>query len=127
MTRTVIDAADQLSELLERENAALERMDITAATAMLADKQQAIAALVASQCEPVGDDEADRRARTQRLGALAAANRQLLERAIIVQDRVLGMIASALPQATGRDGGYGAGGRNLTPHALPPMALSAQA
>jgi flagellar biosynthesis/type III secretory pathway chaperone len=127
MTRTVIDAADQLSELLEQENAALQRMDIAAATALVEAKQQAIAALVAAQSQAAPQEAAEFQASTQRLSDLAAANRSLLERAILVQDRVLGMIATALPRASGREGGYGAGGRNLTPNTLPPMALSARA
>ena len=127
MTKTVIDAADLLSDLLEQENAALERMDLASATALVAAKQQAIAALVAAQSDPGQPDAAEIQASTQRLSELASANRRLLERAITVQDRVLGMIASALPRATGRDAGYSAGGRNLSPNALPPMALSARA
>ncbi len=127
MTRAVIDAADQLSELLEQENAALQRMDITAATALVEAKQQAIAALVAAQGQAAASDAAEIQASTQRLSDLAAANRSLLERAMVVQDRILSMIASALPRASGREGGYGAGGRNVTPNALPPMALSARA
>ncbi len=127
MTRTVINAADQLSDLLEQENAALERMDIATATALVAAKQQAIEALVAAQGQATPPDRAEIEEATRRLTDLAAANRGLLERAILVQDRVLGMIANALPRAAGREGGYGAGGRNVTPHALPPMALSARA
>jgi flagellar biosynthesis/type III secretory pathway chaperone len=127
MTRTVIDAADQLSALLEQENAALQRMDIPSATALVEAKQQAIAELVAARGQATPTDAAEIQASTQRLSDLAAANRSLLERAMLVQDRILGMIATALPRASGREGGYGAAGRNVTPNALPPMALSARA
>ncbi len=72
---------------------------------MLADKQCAVADFAGAQTVPASHDPAERMAR--RLRALAVENKRLLERAIAVQGRVIGVIALAAT-ATTAPTGYGA-------------------
>ena len=100
------DAVSRLCALLERENAALERLDFAAAASLLAEKQRALDAF--GNATP----SAAMRPLLQRLGGLVEANRALLRHALSVQTRVIEIVAQALPPAeTG--GRYGApwGGR----------------
>ncbi len=113
MSETITGAAARLVELLTQENAALAALDLPRAAAMLAAKQDAIARLAAAQ------DVADRaalQALASQLQALATANGALLERAIAVQSRVIGVVASAIPRAVnapryGARGGIAQAGR----------------
>jgi len=123
---TVIHAAHNLSDILEAENAALTAMDLAAATALLPAKQAATAALVAVHGAAVMTDS-DVRSAAERLRALVACNRTLLERAMLAQDRILSCIARAMPPAIAQGGRYGARGANVTRQTLPPVALSARA
>ena len=100
------DAVSRLCALLERENAALERLDFAAATLLLAEKQRALDAFSNATAS------AAMRPLLQRLEGLVEANRTLLRHALSVQTRVIEIVAQALPAAeTG--GRYGApwGGR----------------
>jgi hypothetical protein len=120
MTKDLITAGTRLAETLESENAALAALDLQRAAGMLADKQSAVAEFDVARTAPVLSEAAQRMAR--RLQGLAMENKRLLERAIAVQGRVIGVIARAATAAT-EPPGYGpARGRRPAP-----MAFSARA
>ncbi len=125
MSVELIAAGVRLADALEQENAALAALDLRGAAAMLDTKQQALAAFTAAGLHPGSATRAnaDLLALAWRLDAAAAANRQLLERGIAVQSRVLAVIAGAAPRA--RAPRYGAGGRIAAPRA--PLALCLRA
>jgi hypothetical protein len=121
----VIVAARRLSEVLDRENTALKAMDIRRATALLPEKSAAIADLTASGEAPgTADPARDLAGIARRLEGLAAENRRLLERAIVVQQRVIGIVARAAASAA-RAPAYGAHGR--MERVTRPLAFSARA
>ncbi|HEX5326114.1 MAG TPA: hypothetical protein VFW75_05565 [Acetobacteraceae bacterium] len=108
--------AQHLAVVLAAENAALLALDLPAAVAMLGAKHSAVEAFAALQPEP-GAGQRDATHRTQwaiigrQLIDLAAENRALLERAIAVQARVLGVIAQAgRRESAAKASGYGARG-----------------
>ncbi len=123
----VIAAAITLCHLLEQENAALRAVDLAAATALLNAKLAATETLVAAQRRAALSDTQAGRAAGKRLQGLAATNKQLLETALLVQDRVLACIARAMPRAAVNGGRYGARGGAAAGANLPPVALSARA
>ena len=129
MTQTcpIVAAAEALSDLLETENAALQAMDIRAATALVPAKHAATDALVAANRKGAGLHDAALRQAAERLRRLSATNKALLERALLAQDRILACIARALPRALAQGGRYSAGGGSLTTVKHPPVALSARA
>ena len=111
MTPGLIDAIDKLADAVAAENAALQALDLPAAAALLARKQTAAASLAAAR--PAASPTPALRAAATRLRALADENRRLLERAIAVQTRVLGVLAGAARASNpapryGRSGGYAA-------------------
>jgi hypothetical protein len=61
-----------------------------------------------------------------RLGSLAAENRRLLERAMLVQRRVIGAIARAAPRALEAAPRYDAGGGIAGARRPPPVVLAAR-
>jgi hypothetical protein len=127
MSKQLIAAAIRLSDTMAAENAALAALDLPRAAAMLAAKQQAAAAFIAAQDAPLVAAQRDSaEMQLRRLHALAAENRTLLERAIAVQSRVIGVIARAATPAITASG-YGAPARSC--HASRPacFALSARA
>lgn len=104
-------AAARLIRVLAAENAALLALDIPAAAALLDEKLAAARGLAqASAARPAaGHPEAAGLA--LQLRDLAQQNRVLLERAIVVQGRVLDMVARAARQGVAQMAGrYGAGG-----------------
>ena len=109
----LVAATVRLATALATENAALRAMNLPAAAAMLVEKQQATAAFEsARKAAPVTRCVALQDAAAW-LMEQAAENRRLLERAIQVQTRVLGVIARAArtsnPAARyGRSGAYAA-------------------
>jgi hypothetical protein len=119
MTPTLESAVQTLSKLLEAENAALTDMDFGRAGALLAPKHAAADALAAAWRAAPGDMP---RAELMQLGALADENRQLLNRSMRVQRRVLDMVARAARggSPTSR---YGAGGR-AAPERSSPRSLT---
>jgi hypothetical protein len=127
MSQALIAAANQLADTLAAENAALAALDLPRAGAMLADKQSAVAGFLAA-CE--AQDAATWNAVTEpmarRLQALSQENRALLERALAVQSRVIGVIARAAAPAVAPSGycARGAGGHATRPAAF---ALCARA
>lgn len=108
--------AVQLSEILARENAALARMDLHEAAGLLDTKTRLAAALAA--LPPAAIKEAEMR----HLQSLADENRQLLQRAMLVQQRVIALVRNAVLAAQGGTR-YGAAGRP-TPRGLGPCAMS---
>ena len=117
---SLIAAAVRLADVLATENAALATMNMTAAASLLPEKLAAADAFAAAQaavqvagqhCES-GAEEADLAALANRLQALTAENRQLLERAMVVQSRVIATVAKAARATAERSAipGYGASG-----------------
>ena len=103
-------AAARLERILAAENAALQAMDLDALPSLLLEKTAATAELEAAAVPSA--DTPDLQAQAGRVRTLAAENRRLLERAILVQDRVLRLVASAVREAGLRDAvRYGAAGQ----------------
>jgi hypothetical protein len=128
MTRELITTAIRLADVLARENAALQGLEITRACALLAEKTAAMEAFVAAQLNLnalSGLDRYELEALASRLRKLAAENKTLLERNITVQRRVIGIVAQAGRSALTRSAPrYGAKGR---PAEASPMALALSA
>lgn len=104
-----IAAATRLADALDAENRALRALDLPAATALLTEKAAATEALAEARragATPGGPDAA---AAAARLRSLAEENRRLLERAIAVQNRIIGTLARAARQGAAPSR-YGAGG-----------------
>lgn len=116
----LVAAANRLATVLERENAALTRMDIPAASNLLDAKSEAIAALEAldPRLNPRGDAELEVAAR--RLDALVRENRTLLKRAMAAQEHVIRIVADAIALVMAPQASYG-GPRQI---ARPPMPRS---
>jgi hypothetical protein len=95
MNRTALEAANRVAELLARENAALQRMDLSAAVALVPAKETALADLARETPLPSSALSPAVLALGRRLADLAEENRILLERAIGVQVRIVQMIARA--------------------------------
>ncbi len=116
MTNDLIFAGTRLAETLETENAALAALDLPRAAGMLLDKRSAVAAFDAVRTAPAPSEAVQRMAR--RLQALAMENKRLLERAIAVQGRVIGVVGRAATAAM-EPAGYGPGrGRQPAPMAF---------
>ena len=123
MTNELVLAARALGELLLAENAALAAHDHAGATLLLDDKQRLIAAFDRARTvmPPLLDGPARDEARAigLELQALAGRNVALLEQAMDVQARVIGIVADAArQQARSAVPGYGRPGR-LVPMSRP--------
>jgi len=123
-----IGAAEALARTIAAENKALAALDLGVAVQLLAQKRQHGEAFLAAQARSLAAGlPALPRDRLKHLADLAADNKRLLERAIIVQGRVIGSIARAVPRAVANPShpyasdGKPAGGRPVA------MALSARA
>lgn len=103
MTETVTQAAERLAAVLAAENAALDAMDMVRAGGFLSLKQEALEAVLRAQSDTPPP------ALATRLRALTEENKRLLERAIAVQSRIIGIVAAALPRST-EPPRYAAGG-----------------
>lgn len=130
MTHAFLAAATTLQALLAQENAALQAMDLPAATALLPGKRAAAEHFAAAHARlAAAQDRTLPRAEAQeaaiRVQDLARTNRRLLTRALAVQEQVIGVLVGALPRA--EPGRYGARGRIVANRAIPPLALSANA
>ena len=99
MNSGLIAAAVRLADVLATENTALAALNMPAAARLLPEKLAATDAFAAAQAAAAGHGrggagpELDSLAR--RLRELATENRRLLERAMLVQDRVIATIAKA--------------------------------
>jgi hypothetical protein len=122
MTDERLTATQRLADVLERENEALKRLDFPAAVALLPAKEAALAELTKSSVAPMKQTSV-----AQRLGALAAENQVLLERAIAVQTRIVRIIARAYappPASTPYNGHNGGQGYSVRTPVAPTNALA---
>jgi hypothetical protein len=105
-------SAARLVRVLTAENAALRAFDALAAAALLEEKLAAARGLAeASAAHPAARQTPEAAGLALQLRDLANENRRLLERAILVQGRVLDMVARAARQGAAQSGGrYGASG-----------------
>jgi hypothetical protein len=124
----LVAAAARLADILARENAALADLDFRRATTLLAEKEAAAAAFSSAHAAAklAKLDHAQRRAleaAAGRLRSVGQENRRLLERAIVVQGRVLGSIAKAVARAAPRvqASAYAANGMRPESRRLPVM------
>lgn len=100
-------AGEALAEILHQENNALRALDLRGAAAMLETKSAAVARFEALRPEGVPPTVAVEL--LGRLTRLAQANRDLLDRGIRTQKRVLGILAGVVRQSP-RLSRYGARG-----------------
>ncbi|WP_428487262.1 hypothetical protein [Rhodopila sp.] len=127
MTADLMQAAQTLADVLARENDALKRLDFRTAIALVPAKEAALLSITKGRSPaPATDRNPVLAALGRRLNSLAAENRALLERAITVQTRIVGIIvrAAAPPAPAGR---YAANGYKNQPRKASAMALSARA
>ncbi len=128
MTPELVEAATDLADMLDRENAALAALDLAAAAALAESKRRVTDSFLAARARapagPLGQ-EAERIA--TRLRDLAAENKRLLERAMFVQGRVLATIARAIPRVQGGAQHYRANGALVTASKAAPVAFCARA
>lgn len=119
-----LNTARALCSLLQAENDALQAMDIGRANALLAHKQTATDAFLATRklidSAPAGEWAEE----LKRLGFLAGDNKRLLERAMGAQNRLMACIARAIARAMPDASGYSAQGVKPRPRHLPPVAFS---
>lgn len=132
--QVLIAAAVALADTLARENTALAALDLPRAGELLADKECHTGAFAAAHARlAAAGDALPPALRTMaetvgsRLATLGAENRRLLERALFVQERVIGSLARAVPQALEVAPRYDAGGSLRTAPRPPPVMLAARA
>lgn len=131
MIPALIDAGVRLAGLLEAENRALAALDLPAAAALAEPKRQAVEAFVAAEAaarkagaRAAAADRETVRSLSQRLEALAQANRRMLERALAAQDALVRVLTEA---AQPLDGRYAATGAPRPPvGGAPAVSLAAQ-
>lgn len=124
MAKSLIAAARHLADVLESENAALRIMDLPRAAALLPQKSAAVAELTASGEASGSLIDPNLGVAARRLDALALENRHLLDRAIMAQRRVIGIIVRAAVTASSGSS-YRAPGRQA--RSPGPMTLSTRA
>ncbi len=127
MTDDLLRTMTRLADTVAAENAALRALDLPGAARLLPEKQAVAALLTAARAAAGAGAKPSPalRSAAARLRTLAEENRRLLERAIAVQTRVLGVLAGAARAANpapryGRTGGYAtrpAAGWALSAHA----------
>ena len=104
------NAAHRLSAVLEAENLALTTLNFAQVGLYQGEKRAALAAfdsLAAEAADPTSEKD---RELAVRLQVLAKDNRRLLEQAILVQNRIMAVLASAA-RTIQAPVGYGAKGR----------------
>jgi hypothetical protein len=124
MMPTPLETMRRLGEILELENAALAAMDLGRVTALLPMKAAATANLREAG-ERSSKPTPETLAAAGRIDRLARDNRRLLERAIVAQQRVIGIMVGAAQATRAREPAYGASGSLAT--ATGPLALSTRA
>lgn len=127
MTERLVAALSRLTNVLVRENTALSKLDLRGAGALLPEKRDAAQAFADVQsAEPPGTAKRARLAeQADRLRTLASENRRLLEHALVVQTRVMGIVARASRPVVPAPR-YGATGHLANVRAAP-CALSSRA
>ena len=126
MSQALIEAANRLTSILERENEVLRRGETQGVGAATREKQEAAEAVAALLGGSQRADDASRAAAVTRLRAVAAENQRLLARALDVQEHLISIVASAGVRARAAPR-YGANGNLATNRVTSPFALSAQA
>ena len=128
MTAALLHAAAALADTLAHENAALARLDLLAATALLPEKRQATENFAAAHARLAANPSSARREpiaiAAQHLRDLAAENRRLLDRAMAIQARVLEIIAEAAQRASLQAPRYGAAGVLVGANRALPVAIA---
>ncbi len=124
MPKPLIMVAQRVADVLDQENDALRAMDLRRAVTLLPEKAAAIAELTAAEDAASGPPHPDLASIAARLDGLAQENRQLLERAIGAQQRVIGIIVRAAASVAVAPN-YGMQGRRV--QLTGPMALSTRA
>jgi len=119
-------AAQRLAETLRHENEALKRLDFQAAMTLVPAKEAALADLTSQPRLTEATLSPALAALGQRLGTLAAENQILLERAIVVQTRIVRIVAQAARPPPGVTR-YGGQGRPAQPKRAAAIALSTRA
>ena len=121
-------AAAALVALLEQENRLLEALDLAAAAAMLPAKQSAATVFVRAQANTAAAGGIPPAASSlgERLRAVAAENRRLLERGLAAQGRVIAVIARAARVHPPTAPRYGASGALAGQRRATPLAISAR-
>ncbi len=123
MQPDLIAAAARLADVLETENAALAVMNLPAAARLLGEKIAATVAFEAARASGLPRaQQSEMEQLGRRLNELALENRQLLERAMAIQNRVIATIAHAA-RATAKRAAPGYG----RPARPPPCAVLTQA
>ena len=133
-TSSLIAAAVRLADVLQTENAALAALNMAAAARLLPEKLAAADAFAAAQAgespstvakgRQAGRGGIELEAVASRLQALAAENRRLLERAMLVQGRVIATVAKAA-RATAERAAPGYAAPHGAPHGVPNSARRA--
>ena len=133
MTPELIAAAVPLADTLAQENKALAALDLPRAAGMLDAKTRAMEAFVAAQAlaaarVQAANSQEEVEQLAARLRHLAQENKRLLEHAIAVQGRVIGLVAQAAAPASGRgDARYGSNGSLTRGKRAGGIAFSARA
>jgi hypothetical protein len=103
MSEDLVANVVRLADVLRRENSALAALDLARAASMLAEKRMAADALSVAQSMSGSLGGASDRPKlldaASELKELATENRVLLERAMAVQSRVIGVMVRAAPPA----------------------------
>ncbi len=124
MPEPLLTVAQRLADVLDRENDALRAMDLIQAATLLPEKTAAIADLTGFGEHTFELPDPALVATARRLDSLASENRRLLKRAIVAQQRVIGIVARAVAAAASVPS-YGAKGRQARHSG--PVALSTRA
>lgn len=132
MLHGLLAAGLRLAEALQAENEALAALDLPRAGSLAAAKIQAsdafgaaFAAAAKLGAKAQGPERETAERLTERLKVLGVENRRLLERAILLQSRVIETIAAAAaPRAAPVT--YGAKGYRPVPRSAPAFAVSAR-
>ena len=133
MNQELLQSATTLADTLAAENRALSDLDFTSAANLFGAKLRATDAFVAAHARAAAapGEPRDRRRLVgdvvTRLRELTAENKRLLERAVLVQGRVIGAVVRAVPKVTRGVPRYGSGGALTETSRVWPMALSARA
>jgi hypothetical protein len=129
---TLLASAERFTEILSAENAALTALDFSGTGALMSAKEDALKAMTVALSLPDGPVDASLRQRIEafdeQLSRLMDENRRLLERALVVQTRVVGVIARASRCELARQArGYSTNGAPATASRAPAIALAARA
>ena len=116
------DAVCRLCDVLEAENAVLTRLEFGQIEMFQQDKREALAELDGHAADATDPTTIKDPAQVVRLQHLVDENRRLLEQAILVQKRVMAVLASAARTAR-TPVGYGWTGRRPSNNGTPAVAL----